>query len=537
MAIARPAKASDWGPTDVTTDTIVKSNAGFRKPRRIIDVSGEVVLVLDSSSELESNLHGLKLAKDGHTVLVPQPSDNEEDPMNWKSFKKHAILLCLAFAGFATDFSLDAGIPTVAPQAIEWQKKPQVMNYPNNIALVSIGISSIIWVPLMSSWGRAPVLFWSTLLGLLFTLGTALVQDYNTYYVMRVLQNVTQGTGATLGVAFIQDMFFLHERARKLGLWYCVFLSSPFVTPLFGYFMVARLGEWRPVYWLVFALTALLVANILIHVDESYWNRSINDEKQPRRFSGQAARLSRLVGVWQIRNHVDYFHPIIPSYVRLFRVASKPIILITVLTYSVIFMWGIGINATSCILLETPEDEGGYGLSAMSLGYMYFTPIVAVCLGEAVGHYLNDFMVLVYTRSHDGRFVPEARLWSSYVGGLLMIPGLVLVGQTLKHHLHWSGIVFGWGMYQMGVMLVSVAIVAYLLDCYPSASPEISAWVNIGRTMTGFAVGYFQQPWGLKQGYDVSFGLQVVIVAVAFLVLATVQGFGARIRKWSGPLP
>ncbi len=26
---------------------------------------------------------GLKLAKDGFTVLIPKPSDDEEDPLNW----------------------------------------------------------------------------------------------------------------------------------------------------------------------------------------------------------------------------------------------------------------------------------------------------------------------------------------------------------------------------------------------------------------------------------------------------------------------
>jgi predicted RNA-binding protein with TRAM domain len=34
--------------------------------------------------EQTSNAHdGLKLAKDGFTVLIPQPSDDDEDPLNW----------------------------------------------------------------------------------------------------------------------------------------------------------------------------------------------------------------------------------------------------------------------------------------------------------------------------------------------------------------------------------------------------------------------------------------------------------------------
>ena len=117
-----------------------------------------------------------------------------------------------------------------------------------------------------------------------------------------------------------------------------------------------------------------------------------------------------------------------------------------------------------------------------------------------------------------------------------MVPGLVLVGQTLAKHLHWVGIVFGWGIFQFGMMIVSVATVAYVLDCYPTASGEVSALINLGRVGAGFAVGYFQQAWGLAEGFDVSFGLQAVVVVAAFVILGFVQYYGARLRRWSGPI-
>ena len=37
-----------------------------------------------------------------------------------------------------------------------------------------------------------------------------------------------------------------------------------------------------------------------------------------------------------------------------------------------------------------------------------------------------------------------------------MIPGLVLVGQALQKHLIWVGIMFGWGIFVVGVMIASV---------------------------------------------------------------------------------
>lgn len=40
----------------------------------------------------------LKLASDGKTVLIPQPSDDPNDPLNWSFTKKHVILAPLIFA-------------------------------------------------------------------------------------------------------------------------------------------------------------------------------------------------------------------------------------------------------------------------------------------------------------------------------------------------------------------------------------------------------------------------------------------------------
>ena len=62
-------------------------------------------------------------------------------------------------------------------------------------------------------------------------------------------------------------------------------------------------------------------------------------------------------------------------------------------------------------------------------------------------------------------------------------------------------------------MLISVVIVTYVLDCYTIASGEVSALINLGRVAAGFSVGYFQNAWGVAEGYDVSFGLQAVVVA------------------------
>lgn len=47
----------------------------------------------------------VKLAEDGKTVLIPQPSDDPNDVLDWKSRKKFRVLLSLVFASLVTEQS------------------------------------------------------------------------------------------------------------------------------------------------------------------------------------------------------------------------------------------------------------------------------------------------------------------------------------------------------------------------------------------------------------------------------------------------
>ena len=175
------------------------------------------------------------------------------------------------------------------------------------------GVSGIIWMPLLNSWGRMPVLFWSAILGLGFTIGGVLAPTYEVHYAMRVLQGVTQSTGQTIGLAFIKDCFFFHEHARKIGIWYAIYISSPFLGPLFGNIIVGQTGNWHTIFWCVVAWSAMLICMIVLFGDESYYNRTVSTAQQPPRKSGHLMRLTRVIGTWQLQHHQGYFCTVLSS--------------------------------------------------------------------------------------------------------------------------------------------------------------------------------------------------------------------------------
>lgn len=68
--------------------------------------------------QLEGGVKGMiKTAKDGQTVLIPQPSDDPNDPLNWNPLKKHITLIVIAVVAFMADFGSSMGAVTVLPQA------------------------------------------------------------------------------------------------------------------------------------------------------------------------------------------------------------------------------------------------------------------------------------------------------------------------------------------------------------------------------------------------------------------------------------
>jgi len=69
----------------------------------------ETVVDLEKEGELEgyvlnaelghANTRHLKTSHDGRTILIPQPSDDPNDPLNWSQAKKNLILFVVSCTG------------------------------------------------------------------------------------------------------------------------------------------------------------------------------------------------------------------------------------------------------------------------------------------------------------------------------------------------------------------------------------------------------------------------------------------------------
>lgn len=79
--------------------------------------------------ESQESLGSAKLANDGKTLLIPQPSDEPADPLNWSWSKKHMILLSLGCSALLADWGMTWGTTMFEVQAAQWKMSvPDVSN-------------------------------------------------------------------------------------------------------------------------------------------------------------------------------------------------------------------------------------------------------------------------------------------------------------------------------------------------------------------------------------------------------------------------
>lgn len=156
-------------------------------------------------------------------------------------------------------------------------------------------------------------------------------------------------------------------------------------------------------------------------------------------------------------------------------------------------------------------------------------------------------------KKNSGVFLAEMRLWTIYfampfcafapsclrrLDSTLTLPrsadivGFCLLGVAFQNKLSIAAVIFGWGMAEFGILILTVATYAYLNNCFPTRQGEVSALINLARTLGGFAIPYYQVPWSLTGGPKRVFGLEAGVGAALFIVIVIpLQFFGPAIRR------
>ena len=95
-------------------DTI-QADAESRSLDTDLQYDGHSGYVLDAARLGQND--ATKLSRDQRTILIPQPSDDPNDPLNWTQFRKNLILGVVCACTFLPDYGSVTGAITLIPQA------------------------------------------------------------------------------------------------------------------------------------------------------------------------------------------------------------------------------------------------------------------------------------------------------------------------------------------------------------------------------------------------------------------------------------
>tara|TARA_R110002003_G_scaffold193_4_gene14953 strand:- start:12610 stop:14430 length:1821 start_codon:yes stop_codon:yes gene_type:complete len=236
-----------------------------------------------------------KRTKDGRFILEPQPEDSANDPLNWRQYRRDLALVSLGFycmVGGGMTPLLAAGFNDVARTYNV--TIPQVA-LTTGLYMLGLGLGSVVASPTAILFGKRPVYLVAIILFVLSSVWCALSPTYASLVVARIVQGFAVSPVECLPSATIAEIFFLHERAYRLGIYTLLLLGGKNLIPLVSAVIVQSLG-WRWVFWITAIVVGFCFFLIFFFVPETFWDRAPRPAK--RRARSQSRSPSRR------RNHL-----------------------------------------------------------------------------------------------------------------------------------------------------------------------------------------------------------------------------------------
>jgi len=114
--------------------------------------------------------------------------------------------------------------------------------------MMGLGVGSVFASPTAILFGKRPVYLFSAILFICTSVWCALSPSYVSLLVARIFQGISVSPVECLPSATVAEIFFLHERAYRLGIYTLLLLGGKNLVPLVSAAIIQSLG-WRWVFW------------------------------------------------------------------------------------------------------------------------------------------------------------------------------------------------------------------------------------------------------------------------------------------------
>ena len=499
---------------------------GILNPSTSAAISG-TSRIIDSSPQF-ANVHQppdphLKYDTTGSTpiILIPQPTDDPNDPLNWPLWRRDVILLILStMSVIASTLSPLLAANTVT-LSIYFNRDFTQMALLTGYHLLGVGVAGLIFVASARVWGKRHLYLLGTILIIISSAwGGHSGTNYKSLLWARVIQGVGLAPFEALVNASVGDLYHVHQRGKRMALSNLALFGGAFFTPVIVGKMTHSIG-WQWTFWLIAIFAGVCLPFIFFFCPETTYPRAMEEgaplmnisevelppyhsspttkvelatssEKppesststsQPSSLEKQRLASSPTIDPYlptQRRSYASTLSPF-PSQrltqtpflsllLRPIPLLLHPSVFWAMLTQGTLIGWTVMIGVVLAAIFLGPP----LWFSEVQTGYMYAGPFIGAILGFLLAGVLTDWSARWLARKNNGVYEPEFRL-------LLVIPQMVfgcagLYGfgasaVSVTGRSGWFAPEFCFTIEVMGMILGAVASSLYIVDAHSKSFP------------------------------------------------------------------
>ncbi|KAE8133529.1 major facilitator superfamily domain-containing protein [Aspergillus pseudotamarii] len=474
-------------------------------------VNMQVDIVPEADVLRDAEDRHLKHGRGTDTVLIPQPSNNSDNPLNW---------------------------------APAWKFES------------SLSMANFLIVPFSNNFGRRLTSISLGVLTFLTVLWEVLATSHKAFLAARVVNGLTTATTESIMMQVIADMFFLHER----GLWTGIYFTSYFVGLLLGPVIAGNIAE--NFFWLSLGLAAFNIVTLVVFfprqntgvqgrpserkteaIDEP--TPITNTEKHDANETIQASNdteatdsNSQTSKGRPSKNQFKLFQKPDPCWKGfLIRDILSPI---RAFFYPNIFWAGLNVAGPANLLLFFNLTESAvlaapsYNFSSGAVGYSNFAFFVGGTIGLLTAGPFSDWVADQATRRNRGIREAQMRLPALIPFFITTAIGNIIKGLGYQRQWSWPIIlVFGYGLTGLSVTTVPTIAVAYAVDCYKPMSGEIMVVATVIKNTIGFSMSYWFTPLGARKSLIAPAMVEFALTMGPMLLAVPLYFCGRRLRRFT----
>lgn len=187
---------------------------GILEDRKLPHVPGTAILE-EEAAHSQGLTGGLKhgTGSNARIVLIPQPSEDPNDPLNWSMSKKLTALgvTCLGAIFYASVVSAMLN-PAFGVMAVQINTTIPALVSATGYQTLVVGVTGPVFSALSRKYGKRPMFLFASLSCLAADIVGSCVNSYTGVLASRVLQGFAIAPYESLTFTLVSDLFFVHER-------------------------------------------------------------------------------------------------------------------------------------------------------------------------------------------------------------------------------------------------------------------------------------------------------------------------------------